>query len=126
MASAAKLTALNWIAGKCRSPHLFGKGTNHRTQAHRRLAPPGLAFIAEAGETGRTELQITSCGGRSASQIAALRQAGSAECVPVPFASTAPDRICITNSGRKALAGDAKEPPTYRCDGHRYIAVSRR
>ena len=71
------------------------------------------------------ELQITASGGRAGSQLQALRQAGYIENVPAPFITHGrfePDRVSITDAGRKALAAAAaKEPITYRRDDDRYI-----
>jgi hypothetical protein len=84
-----------------------------------------LAFIADGGERGRMELQITASGGRAGSQLQALRQAGYVEYVPAPFVTRGrfePDRVRVTEAGRKALvAAAAKEPITYCRDDDRYI-----
>jgi hypothetical protein len=83
-----------------------------------------LAFIADGGERGRMELQITASGGRAGSQLQALRRAGYVEYVPEPFVTHGrfePDRVRVTDAGRKALTAAAKEPITYRRDDDRYI-----
>jgi hypothetical protein len=71
------------------------------------------------------ELQITASGGRASSQLQALRQGGYVEYVPAPFVTHGrfePDRVRVTEAGRKALAAAAaKEPISYRRDDDRYI-----
>jgi hypothetical protein len=80
-----------------------------------------LEFIAGGGERGRMVLQITASGGRAGSQLQVLRNAGWVEYCDDPDDPSGPDRVRLSDVGRKTLANSAKEPITYRRDEDRYI-----
>ena len=63
-----------------------------------------LEFIARGGEHGRMVLQITASGGRASSQLQALRNAGYVEYWDDPDNPTGPDRVRVTESGKRAFA----------------------
>jgi hypothetical protein len=71
------------------------------TPALRRM----LEFIVSGEEHGRMIVQIVATGGRSVSQLDALRSAGYVEYYYAPEGG--PDRIRITAAGRSALTGQA-------------------
>jgi hypothetical protein len=81
-----------------------------------------LQFIADGGERGRMELQVVASGGRAITQLSALRRAGYIEDVAAEIVTHGrfdPDRICITDAGKKALAASATL--SYRRGDDRYI-----
>jgi hypothetical protein len=67
-----------------------------------------LDFIADGGERGRMVLQITASGGRASSQLQSLRNAGYVEYWDDPDNPNGPDRVRVTEAGKKALAVSAK------------------
>jgi hypothetical protein len=96
-----------------------------RTETTSKLTPTlkrWLEFLTDGGERGRMVLQATASGGRAASQLQSLRNAGYVEYCDDPDNPTGPDRVRVTEAGKKALAGTRlKEPLTYRPVGDRYI-----
>jgi hypothetical protein len=77
-----------------------------RTETTSKLTPTlkrWLEFIADGGERGRMVLQATASGGRAASQLQSLRNAGYVEYCDDP--TTRPDRIaCVSpKPGRRRL-----------------------
>jgi DNA-binding MarR family transcriptional regulator len=83
------------------------------TPALRRM----LEFIARGEGRGRMIVQIVATGGRSVSQLDALRSAGYVEYYDPPEGG--PDRIRITAAGRDAFAHQASL--RYRRDDDRYL-----
>jgi hypothetical protein len=73
-----------------------GKGLR-LTEARRDM----LEFIARGGERGRMMLQLVASGGREGARLNDLRNAGLVEyCGEL----NEPDRVRVTEAGRKALA----------------------
>jgi hypothetical protein len=83
------------------------------TPALRRM----LEFIASGEEHGRMIVQIVATGGRSVSQLDALRSAGYVEYYDPPEGG--PDRTRVTAAGRGALTDQASL--SYRRDHDRYL-----
>jgi DNA-binding MarR family transcriptional regulator len=71
-------------------------------------------------------LQVAATGGRASSQLQALRNAGYVEYWDDPDNPTGPDRVRVTEVGKKALAATAlKEPLTYRLRRRPLYCLSR-
>jgi hypothetical protein len=95
-----------------------------RTETTSKLTPTlkrWLEFIADGGERGRMVLQATASGGRGITAAIAA-QRWLCRVLRRSDNPTGPDRVRVTEAGKKALAGTRlKEPLTYRPVGDRYI-----